>query len=81
MLVRDYPNQNNRQVYTYTIGEILSKTQKSQNILLQPYDVIVCDNSVIDKITSGLLNLTNVIGERWPFYEYYLRKDERGGVQ
>ena len=77
MIVRDYPKTMKREIFINNIGEILFNKDKEKNTLLQPYDVVVCDNSIIDKISSGLINLSTIVGEKWPFYEYYLRRDER----
>ena len=77
MIVRDYPKTMKREIFINNIGEILFNKDKEKNTLLQPYDIVVCDNSIIDKISSGLINLSTIVGEKWPFYEYYLRRDER----
>ena len=57
-----------------TVRKITNSNDSMINMYLQPNDIIICSNSLWDKISSGILAISDVIRQPGIIYSDYIHK-------
>ena len=57
-----------------TVRKIMNSNDNMTNIYLQPNDIVICSNSLWDKISSGILAISDVVRQPGIIYSDYIHK-------
>ena len=74
ILIRGSNSKNRYLNQEESIKKIVNSNDNMVNIRLQPNDIIICSNSLWDKISSGLLKISDVVKQPGIIYSDYVHK-------
>ena len=74
ILIRGSDSKNRYLNQEESIKKIVNSNDNMVNIRLQPNDIIICSNSLWDKISSGVLKISDVIKQPGIIYSDYVHK-------
>ena len=74
ILIRGSDSKNRYLNQEESIKKIVNSNDNMVNIRLQPNDIIICSNSLWDKISSGLLKISDVVKQPGIIYSDYVLK-------
>jgi polysaccharide export outer membrane protein len=74
ILIRGSDSKNRYLNQEKSIRKIVNSNDNMVNIRLQPNDIIICSNSLWDKISSGVLKISDVVKQPGIIYSDYVLK-------
>ena len=74
ILIRGSDSKNRYLNQEESIKKIVNSNDNMVNIRLQPNDIIICSNSLWDKISSGVLKISDVVKQPGIIYSDYVHK-------
>ena len=74
ILIRGNNSKNRHLVQEESIRKIMNRNDNMINMYLQPNDIIICSNSLWDKINSGILAISDIVKQPGILYSDYILK-------